>query len=77
MVSVWCSENRRKSLDDLFDNSFIEKVKCKNPIDDNYSKAMSLQVNGTPMIFFEDGSVIPGYVSSDKIIEALVTSRSD
>ena len=77
MVSVWCSENRRKSLDDLFDNSFIEKVKCKNPIDDNYSKAMSLQVNGTPMIFFEDGSVIPGYVSSDKIIEALATSRSD
>ena len=32
---------------------------------------MDLKVNGTPMIFFDDGSVIPGYVSSDKIIEAL------
>ena len=42
-----------------------------NPIDNNYTKAINLSVNGTPMIFFDDGSVIPGYVSSDKIIEAL------
>ena len=71
MVSVWCSKDKKKSLDELFDGSFIEPKTCDNPIDNNYTKAMSLKVNGTPMIFFGDGSVIPGYVSSDKIIEAL------
>ena len=71
MVSVWCSKDKKKSLDELFDTSFIESKTCENPIDDNHIKAMDLKVNGTPMIFFDDGSVIPGYVSSDKIIEAL------
>ena len=75
MVSVWCSDDRQSSLDMLFDNSFIDPQTCENPISENYDKAMKLKVNGTPMIFFEDGSVIPGYVSSDKIIDALNTSR--
>ena len=75
MVSVWCSEDKQQALDMLFDSSFIKPKNCDNPIGSNYSKAMSLQVNGTPMIFFEDGSVIPGYVSSDKIIDALSSNQ--
>ena len=75
MVSVWCSKDKKKSLDELFDGSFIEPKTCDNPIDSNYTKAMNLKVNGTPMIFFSDGSVIPGYVSSDKIIEALMSKN--
>ena len=46
-----------------------------NPIADNYLIARDLKVNGTPMIYMEDGSVIPGYVSSDKIIDALAEDR--
>ena len=75
MVSVWCSDDRQSALDMLFDNSFIDAKTCDNPISDNYIKAMNLQVNGTPMIFFEDGSVIPGYVASEKIIDALKASQ--
>ena len=71
MVSVWCSTAKNRALDELFDNSFVEPNTCENPINSNYSKAMNLKVNGTPMIFFEDGSVIPGYVSSDKIIDTI------
>ena len=71
MVSVWCSTDKNRALDELFDNSFVEPNTCENPISSNYSKAMNLKVNGTPMIFFEDGSVIPGYVSSDKIIDTI------
>ena len=77
MVSVWCSNDKIKALDKLFDNSFVESNTCENPISGNYSKAMNLKVNGTPMIFFEDGSVIPGYVSSDKIIETIGTIYSE
>ncbi len=75
MVSVWCSDDRQYALDMLFDNSFVDSKTCENPISNNYTKAMNLQVNGTPMIFFEDGSVIPGYVASDKIIDALKASH--
>ncbi|MDA7841439.1 DsbC family protein [Gammaproteobacteria bacterium] len=71
MVSIWCSENQKKALDKAFSNDFLETKTCINPIADNYLIARDLKVNGTPMIYMEDGSVIPGYVSSDKIIDAL------
>ena len=71
MVSIWCSENQKTSLDKAFNNNFLETKTCVNPIADNYLIARDLKVNGTPMIYMEDGSVIPGYVSSDKIIDAL------
>lgn len=71
MVSIWCSDNQKKALDKAFANDFLETKTCTNPIADNYLIARDLKVNGTPMIYMEDGSVIPGYVSSDKIIDAL------
>ena len=71
MVSIWCSENQKEALDKAFSNNFLETKTCENPIAGNYLKARDLKVNGTPMIYMEDGSVIPGYVSSDKIMDAL------
>ena len=71
MVSVWCADDRKQALDKVFKNDFIRNMKCSNPIKDNYNLASDLNVNGTPMIFIEDGTVIPGYVSSKKIIDVL------
>ena len=71
MVSIWCSENQKKSLDKAFNNDVVETKTCVNPIANNYLIARDLKVNGTPMIYMKDGSVIPGYVSSEKIIDAL------
>ena len=71
MVSVWCADDRKTALDQVFKNNFIRDMECNNPIKDNYNLASDLNVNGTPMIFIEDGTVIPGYVSSRKIIEIL------
>ena len=77
MVSIWCSENQKTSLDKAFNNNFLETKTCVNPIADNYLIARDLKVNGTPMIYMEDGSVIPGYVSSDKIIDTLTKTVSE
>ena len=71
MVSAWCSENRLEALDTIFDNNFIQAKSCDNPLEENFNKARQLGIEGTPMIFLEDGSVIPGYVSSDKITDIL------
>ena len=71
MISIWCSKNQKKALDKVFSNDFVETKTCVNPIAENYLIARDLKVNGTPMIYMKDGSVIPGYVSSDKIMDAL------
>ena len=56
MVSVWCADDRKTALDQVFKNNFIRGMECNNPIKDNYNLASDLNVNGTPMIFIEDGT---------------------
>ena len=76
MVSIWCSKDQKQALDRAFDNDFVKNESCQNPISDNYSLARDLKVNGTPMIFMEDGLVIPGYVTTDKIMSILTDNIS-
>ena len=71
MVSIWCSDNQKKSIKTAFNGNFVEQANCKNPLDKNQALAYKLRVNGTPMIFTESGDVIPGYVPHRKIIELL------
>ena len=54
-----------------FDGDFIEEAKCENPLEKHLDLAYSLRVNGTPMIFTEDGKVIPGYVPYKQILNTL------
>ena len=71
MVSIWCSDDQKKSIKKAFNGNFVEQANCKNPLDKNQALAYKLRVNGTPMIFTESGDVIPGYVPYKKIIEIL------
>ena len=71
MVSIWCSDDKKKSIKTAFSGNFVEQANCKNPLDKNQALAYKLRVNGTPMIFTESGDVIPGYVPYKKIIEIL------
>ncbi len=71
MISVWCSEDRKLSLDKAFEGDFLPEKNCSNPLKSNLQHAYSLRVNGTPMIFKEDGDVIPGYVPYKQILESL------
>ena len=71
MASLWCAENKKDLLEKAFDDDFIEKSECENPLSANLELAYSLRVNGTPMIFTEDGRVIPGYVPYKQILSTL------
>ncbi|MBH44082.1 MAG: hypothetical protein CMD88_01305 [Gammaproteobacteria bacterium] len=70
MVSAWCSDDRKNALEKLYDGQPItEKLDCTNPIIKNFEIASKLSITGTPMTFTETGEIIPGYQSSDKIVQ--------
>ena len=72
MISIWCSEDRNQALDDAFNDEEIGKnTQCENPITENLRLAQKLVVTGTPMIFTENGSIIPGYQPAEEIIKFL------
>ena len=70
-VSVWCSDDRNKSLDIAKSGGNVEAKTCDNPINEHLELARALGVNGTPAIILEDGELLPGYVPVKKLVEAL------
>jgi thiol:disulfide interchange protein DsbC len=61
-VSVWCSKDRKKALDEAKAGKAIKVKQCANPIADNYILAQKLGVNSTPTLMTDKGVLLPGYM---------------
>ncbi|MDQ7090193.1 MAG: DsbC family protein [Methylococcales bacterium] len=70
-VSVWCAIDRKKALTDAKLGTSPKKKTCDNPIDEHMALAEVFEVQGTPMIVTDKGTVLPGYVPADKLIKEL------
>lgn len=71
MVRVWCSKDKNKAL--LLanqDKSFDGKECGKDTIMRQFELGIRMGVNGTPTLIFEDGTLVPGYMPPDKLLEA-------
>lgn len=71
--AVWCSKDRAKAWDDLMSRGVAPagEAKCETPIEKNMDLARRFGANGTPAVFLADGRMIGGYVTAEKIEEAL------
>lgn len=66
--SIVC-EKSFKLLDDAFSGKEIPAPGCETTkIDDNIKLGESLGITGTPTIIFQNGTVISGYITADKLI---------
>jgi len=74
--NVWCAKDRKKALDDAFQNKPVAKATCKNPVLEQFITGTRLGVNGTPAIFLENGQILPGYYPADVLIKFLEKSKS-
>lgn len=77
---IWCAGDPGKSWVDWMTNatSPTSKGDCSTPIEKNLALAKTLNITGTPAIFFADGSRIPGAVDKDgleKKFASLNTSK--
>jgi thiol:disulfide interchange protein DsbC len=72
MVSAWCSEDRNQAFNALMKGEDIPAKECSNPVADQFLLGQKLGVAGTPTLFLEDGSMIPGYMPADKLAEEAV-----
>lgn len=72
MVSVWCADDKAKSLDDAKKGTDPVTKTCDNPVKNHMAQAQLFGINGTPTIIFEDGNMVPGYVPAEELIPALL-----
>jgi thiol:disulfide interchange protein DsbC len=63
--NIWCSPDRSKAWDDWMINGKAAPAaaaNCETPNDKVFALGQKLKIQGTPAIFFADGSRIPGAV---------------
>lgn len=70
-VSVWCAKDRNAAMTAAKLGEKVEKKECKNPVKDHMEAAKQVGVSGTPTIVLDNGTVIPGYVPADRLLQAL------
>ena len=74
---IWCAADQQKVWNDWMLNNLgpSGKSECANPIDKNLTLAKNYGINGTPTIFFTDGSRFPGAVQLADIEKKLVSLK--
>ena len=74
---IWCAADQQKVWNDWMLNNLgpSGKSDCANPIDKNLTLAKNYGINGTPTIFFTDGSRFPGAVQLADIEKKLASLK--
>jgi thiol:disulfide interchange protein DsbC len=67
MISVWCSDDRHKSLTQAKNGQNLPAGDCDSPVLTHYELGNEIGINGTPALVFPDGRVIPGYIEADRL----------
>ncbi|MFT6218527.1 MAG: thiol:disulfide interchange protein DsbC [Cycloclasticus pugetii] len=70
-VSVWCAKDRNKALTDAKLNNKVVDKTCENPVDEHMRIAQVFGVTGTPAIIADDGTMVPGFVPANDLIQHL------
>lgn len=71
--AIWCAKDRAKAWDDVMLRGVVAQSdgQCETPIDRNKQLAQRFRINGTPAIFFADGSMNGGYLPAEQLEQAL------
>jgi thiol:disulfide interchange protein DsbC len=71
MISVWCSDDRQKTLTQAKNGQNLPERECSNPVLEHYALGNEIGISGTPALVLADGRVIPGYMDSDRLAALL------
>lgn len=67
-TAIWCAKDKAKAWDEFMRQGKLPESKsCDTPIEENLALGESLGINGTPTLFFEDGSRASGAMPAEQI----------
>lgn len=75
-VSVWCSKDQQASMTKAKAGENVPDAKCDNPVEEQLLVGQKLGVNGTPALFMEDGTLVPGYRPAKDLATMLDSKES-
>lgn len=70
-VSVWCSKDQTRAMDQAMAGETVPEKKCENPVTSHLALGQVFEVSGTPNIILDSGERIPGYAPAAELIQVL------
>ncbi|MBR9910393.1 MAG: DsbC family protein [Gammaproteobacteria bacterium] len=72
IAQAWCAKDRQTTLTKLKNLEKVDVAYCNdNPIAKQYKLGNELGVRGTPAIFLEDGTLLPGYMPAADLAQRM------
>ncbi len=70
-VNTWCASDKLVAMTDAKKLKPVPAAECENPVAQQYQLGQEIGVKGTPAIVTGDGTLIPGYLPPDRLVERL------
>lgn len=75
LESVWCAEDPLEAMTAAKAGQPIKPLKCDTPIEEHYSLAEQVGLRGTPLIYLDNGTAIPGFREAKVLVEMVRNSE--
>ena len=73
MEKIWCAEDTAIAMHNYKTNRYLPNSRdCINPVEEQLAISKQLGVNGTPSIFLENGSNVPGYQEPNELLNSIL-----
>lgn len=75
LESVWCAADPQEAMTDAKAGGSITAASCENPIESHVALAEQVGLRGTPLIYLDNGEMVPGYRSADQLVQMINNSE--
>ena len=75
LESVWCAADPQQAMTSAKAGEPITEVACETPVEEHYDLAGKVGLRGTPLIYLDNGTALPGYREASVIIEMINTTE--
>ena len=73
MEKIWCAEDKAIAIHNYKSKKQLpDSPECINPVAEQLAISKQLGVNGTPSIFFENGTNLPGYLPPNDLLNRIL-----
>ena len=75
LQSVWCADDQQEAMTVAKTGGRVAEASCENPIQSHVDLAGRVGLRGTPLIYLDDGTKIPGYRPANELIQMVTDSE--
>jgi len=75
LESVWCADNPQEAMTAAKAGEPIVEKECDTPVETHYELAGKVGLRGTPLIYLDNGTALPGYREASVIVEMINSSE--